>query len=291
MNNLDFLEQNKDITFFSSFRTKAVSKYFFQINTLEDIEKLKEILLYSQKNNVKYEIIWAWTNMLFAFDEYDGIIIRNALKAEELNIFDNKTEVFSGDNVITTTRKLIEKWYTKFAPFLWLPGTFGWAIAWNAWCFWLEIKDILLSAKLLDLETLEIIEVDNNFFEFDYRYSCLKNTSKYFIISAILDINWQSDLENIEETLKVRKQTQPYWATCGSYFKNPTWEAAWRLIQEVWLKWHIIGWAKISELHGNFFINFNNWTYKDILQLAELAKQKVKDKFWIELVEEVKIIK
>jgi UDP-N-acetylenolpyruvoylglucosamine reductase len=38
-------------------------------------------------------------------------------------------------------------------------------------------------------------------------------------------------------------------------------------------------------------MNDETWTYKDLLDLINLAIQKVKDKFWIELINEVRIIK
>jgi hypothetical protein len=40
---MKILEKNKEITNFSNFKTKAFTKYFFEINSLEDVLKLKEI--------------------------------------------------------------------------------------------------------------------------------------------------------------------------------------------------------------------------------------------------------
>lgn len=288
---MQYLEQNKDLTNLSSFRTKARSKYFFEIKNLEDIDKLKEIISFARQNNLRYEFIGAWTNILFAFDEFDWIIIKNSLKSQDLLLEWNILEVLSWDIVILKTRQLLDKEITKFAPFLWLPGTFWWALVGNAWCFGLEIKDIFVSASILDLDSLEIIEIDKDFMNFEYRNSSLKNNSRYFVISMKLDISGQNNLSDIEESIKKRKETQPWWvATCWSFFKNPVWDSAWRLIEAIQLKWQILNWAKISEKHANFFINFDNANYMDILNLRDLAKEKVKSEFGIELEEEVKII-
>lgn len=303
---ISFLETNKNLTNLSSFRTKAVSKYFFEVKNLEDIDKLKEIISFARQNNIRYEFIWAGTNILFAFEEFDGIIIKNSLNSSDLLHLHFMTtgilEVFSWDIVILKTRQLLDKEITRFAPFLGLPGTFGWALVGNAWCFGLEIKDIFISASVLDLESLEIIEIDKDFMNFEYRNSRLKNNSRYFVISMKLDISGQNnpgveketpglEEDEIKILIKKRKETQPWWvATCGSFFKNPIWESSGRLIEAVWLKGKMLNWAKISEKHANFFINFDNWTYKDILELRDLAKEKVKAEFWIELEEEVKII-
>ncbi len=290
---MQYLEQNKDLKNLSSFRTDARSKYFFELKNLEDIDKLKEIINFARENNIRYEFIWAGTNLLFAFEEFDWIIIKNSLKSPDSIVSGLKErEVFSGDIVILKTRQLLDKEITRFSPFLWLPGTFWGALVGNAWCFGLEIKDVFISASVLDLETLEIIEINKDFMNFEYRNSVLKNNSRYFVISMKLDISGQNNLYDIEEAIKKRKETQPWGvATCGSFFKNPVWDSAGRLIEAVWLKWKIINWAKISEKHANFFINFDNASYKDILELRDLAKEKVKSEFGIELEEEVKIIK
>lgn len=288
---MQYLEENKDLKYLSSFRTNAWAKYFFELKNLDDIEKLKEIINFARQNNLKYEFIWAWTNLLFAFEEFEWIIIKNSIRSENLILAWNILEVYSWDIVVLKTRQLIDKSFTKFASFLWLPGTFWWALVGNAWCFWLEIKDIFVSALLLDLESLEIIEIDKEFMNFEYRNSKLKNNKNYFVISMKLDISGQNNLADVEEAIKKRKETQPWWvATCWSFFKNPVWDSAWSLIEAVWLKWHILNWAKISEKHANFFVNFDNANYKDILELRDLAKEKVKKEFEIELEEEVKII-
>jgi len=74
----------------------------------------------------------------------------------------------------------------------------------------LEIKDIFVSASVLDLYTLHIIEIDKNFMNFEYRNTALKNNSRYFVISMKLDISGQNNLDDIEESIKKRKETQPW---------------------------------------------------------------------------------
>jgi UDP-N-acetylmuramate dehydrogenase len=51
------------------------------------------------------------------------------------------------------------------------------------------------------------------------------------------------------------------------------------------------GGAKISYEHGNYVINFNNATQADVLILVEEIKQRVYNKFGVELDPEVQIVK
>ncbi|MDD5652213.1 MAG: hypothetical protein PHX98_02320 [Candidatus Moranbacteria bacterium] len=51
-----------------------------------------------------------------------------------------------------------------------------------------------------------------------------------------------------------------------------------------------MGGAKVSEKHSNFIINTGNATAEDVIILSSLIKAKVRDRFGIQLEEEVKLI-
>jgi UDP-N-acetylmuramate dehydrogenase len=50
---LNILKQNIDITNLSNFKTKAFTKYYYEINSESDILNLKTILEFSKKENLK----------------------------------------------------------------------------------------------------------------------------------------------------------------------------------------------------------------------------------------------
>jgi UDP-N-acetylmuramate dehydrogenase len=47
------LQTNINITNFSNFKTKAFTKYYYEINEEKDVLNLKEILNFSKKENLK----------------------------------------------------------------------------------------------------------------------------------------------------------------------------------------------------------------------------------------------
>ena len=65
--------------------------------------------------------------------------------------------------------------------------------------------------------------------------------------------------------------------------------AGW-LIQEAGLIGKKIGGAAISEKHANFIVNIGDATAEDVIMLASIIKQKVRTKFGVQLVEEVKFL-
>ena len=62
------------------------------------------------------------------------------------------------------------------------------------------------------------------------------------------------------------------------------------LIEKCGLKGYTIGGAKVSEKHANFIINFENANSKDIIELINYVKEKIKEKYEIDLILEQEII-
>lgn len=290
---MDYLSYNVDISWLSNYKTPAKARYYFELSDTEDIDKILEIVTWAKENNTK--ILWvSWgTNMLFAFDTYDGIVIKNSLAWWTYNS-DSKILVSYGSEPIWNIAELLEKnyWQALWHRFIWLPGSVAWAVYGNAWCFGLETENNFVSCEVLDLEDGSIKTLYKEDMKFSYRSSILKLEKKYFLINATFDLSkkiekYHSEVDNID----FRENKQPKWNTCGSFFKNPSKEySAGRLIEEVGLKWFHHWWAFFSELHANFLMFDGKWSYTDLLELIEIAQEKVKKQFDIEITPEVRII-
>jgi UDP-N-acetylenolpyruvoylglucosamine reductase len=71
------LQEDIDITHLSAFKTPARTRYFYDITEREEALGLKGISDFAKKHEIPLVIIGAGTNCLFAFDVFDGIIVRN----------------------------------------------------------------------------------------------------------------------------------------------------------------------------------------------------------------------
>lgn len=89
---------------------------------------------------------------------------------------------------------------------------------------------------------------------------------------------------------ETRRTKQPPGLSCGSYFTNPPGTSAGRLIDEAGLKGFRVGGMQISPHHANFFVSSVGARWQDVLEIAEIAKSKVREQFQIQLHEEVRII-
>ncbi|MDD2916367.1 MAG: UDP-N-acetylmuramate dehydrogenase [Candidatus Gracilibacteria bacterium] len=282
-----FLEQNKDLLKYSSFHTPAIARYFFELREHSDIPKLHDIWKWSKEEGLPVVFLGSGTNMVFAFNVFEGVIIRNMLKGIEW--YDGKVRAGAGELISPLSLQVSKvRENSLFGKWIGLPGTIGGAVAGNAGCFGFETKDAILEATIFDTITGETRAVGVDELDFSYRHSILKDTPHWCILDATFKTNLVSDDTTDPRTFRSGKQ--PGGFTCGSFFRNPVGDSAGRLIDQVGLKGYRIGGVKISELHANFFVNDENGSYEDILTLRDIAKQKVRDTFSIELQEEARIL-
>lgn len=107
--------------------------------------------------------------------------------------------------------------------------------------------------------------------------------------------DWSGLSENLNLQIKdiqqKREDTQPKAVlTGGSTFANPEGYKAWQLIDQAGFRGYRLGGAQVSEKHCNFLLNNGNATAKDIEDLGELIRQKVKEQSGVELRWEIRRI-
>jgi len=307
------IEKNKDITELSNFKTKAFAKHFYEFNG--NIKELKKVIKFWKENNLKILPISWWTNMLFAFDVYDGLVIKlnnypintnykfqdykwlrwniiNTSFSFENNILEVSAFEKISDIAEVLYRENLNKLWMRF---IWLPGTIAGAVVGNAGCFGLETENNFQKTEVLNLETWNIEIISKEQADFAYRNSIFKKTWKYIVLKAYFDL-WEKKEKysydwNLEDILDFRQNKQPSWNTCWSFFANTSREfPAWKLIEEVGLKWYKLGWAFFSSKHANFLMSDGTASWQDLINLKNLAQQKVKEKYDIDLIPEVRII-
>lgn len=254
------------------------------------IEDLKQLIKYLKENQKKYKIIGNGSNIIFKGD-YDGTIIKLD-EFNKLTIQDDIVTVEAGYNLIKLAIKTANNSLSGLEFASGIPGTIGGAVYMNAGAYNKSISDILIEIKALD-ENQNIITLSNKDLKFSYRNSLLK-TKNLICLSAKLKLT-KTNKEEILKLIKKRKQkrikTQPLnFPSAGSTFRNPKDNYAGKLIEDLNLKETKIGDAMISEKHANFIINTGNATGKEIEKLINIVKQKVKEKYNIELILEQEII-
>ncbi|MBG87022.1 MAG: UDP-N-acetylenolpyruvoylglucosamine reductase [Verrucomicrobiales bacterium] len=171
-----------------------------------------------------------------------------------------------------------------------IPGSIGGALRMNAGAMGSEMFDCVERMRFVDREG-NIHEVTPSEIEVQYR-SCpmLKDA---IAIGAVLR-GESASREEIEARMKKFSQkrwdTQPAQSSAGCMFKNPSEIAAGKLIDELGLKGTRVGGATVSDVHGNFMVNAGKATARDVLELIEMVKGRVKEARGIDLHTEVQVI-
>ena len=155
-----------------------------------------------------------------------------------------------------------------------IPGTIGGSIYGNAGAYNSCIMDYVKSVSVLNRETYEIEEIENEKLSYSYRYTMFKDDKKYIIISAKFYLKPGEKANSIailEDRKRRRLESQPLeYPSAGSVFRNPEGDFAGRLIEACNLKGTAIGGAEVSEKHANFIINKDNATSEDVYELINL---------------------
>jgi UDP-N-acetylmuramate dehydrogenase len=294
MNIPSFLIRDKDITNLSGYHTHTIATYFFELRSEDDLYKLHEIYLFAQGNHLDFLVIWGGTNLLFANERFEWVIVKNSLQGWEYDPTKKLLHASSNESIWEIAENL-ERGHNNalWHRFIGLPGSIGGAVFWNAGCFGLETESNFHLATVYDMQLWVRRVIKWEEMQFSYRHSLLKDNPELFLVGACFDLSekrekYHSDVDNIY----FREYKQPKWYCCGSFFKNPSKEtSAGFLIESVWLKWYHHGGAYWSDLHANFLMSDGvSCTGQDLVGLIQLTQEKVLETHWINLVNEVRII-
>jgi UDP-N-acetylmuramate dehydrogenase len=234
-------------------------------------------------------IIGALSNTLIRDGGVKGIGIKLNEKFSNINISNDFIEV--GASLLNMKfAKYAQKYNFSGYEFLTgIPGTIGGSIIMNAGCYGREMSDILYEVKIIDrIKGLQNISAKK--LKMSYRKTSINSES--IIISA----KFKYFKENLDYKYKAyikteRVSSQPVnQLTGGSTFKNPEGYKAWKLIEDAGCRGLTIGGAKISDMHTNFIINYDNATADDIESLGNIVRKKVYDQSGIKLEWEIRKI-
>ena len=279
---------NENLSKLSWFNLGGPAKVLFRPKNLNELSFfLKEI---EGIKNIK--VIGAGSNILIRDGGFEGIVIKFGKSFSHLSLFDKNT-LIAGASALdkSVSGFAFENSLSGFEFLSCIPGTIGGAIRMNSGCYGEDISKILVSVQVMDLKG-RIKVIYSSDIKFCYRGSNLDGN--LIFISATFKGKKDSKLnieKKINNLVRKKKEDQPSKIkTCGSTFKNPKDNKAWKLIKDSGCAGMSIGDAHISEKHCNFFVNKGRAKSSDLEKLIYKVKKQVLDKTGINLELELKII-
>ena len=280
---------NENLSKLSWFNLGGPAKVLFRPKSLQELSLfLKEI----KGINKKIKVLGIGSNTLIRDGGFDGIIIKFGNSFSHLSLFNSNT-IIAGASALdkNVSNFALKNSISGFEFMSCIPGTVGGAVRMNSGCYGDDISKILISVQVMDFDG-NVKAIQSSDIKFYYRGSSLDNN--LIIISATFKGKKDNNLnvqQKINSFMKEKKNTQPSKIkTCGSTFKNPENQKAWKLIKDSGCAGMAVGDAQISEKHCNFFVNKGNAKSKDLEQLINQAQSKVLEKTGINLELELQII-
>jgi len=305
------IKENIPLSDFTTLRLGGPARFFAEIENKNDLEKA---LQFAKGEKMNWFILSGGSNLLVSDQGFDGLVIK--INNRETAV--RGTKIIVGAGLLLSEVVLLAK-ENNLSGLEWaagIPGTVGGAIFGNAGAYCGSISDSVENVEVLDFSKEKFFwrNCSLNDCQFAYRASVFKQKKKWIIFSAVFSLT-SGRIEEINGKMKKiiqeRFKKLPQKLSAGSFFKNPTVEnpeilaefekdqgmkirdgkipAGW-LIDQLDLRGKKIGGAMVSNEHANFIINTGGAKAEEVIILASLIKQKVRNHFGVQLEEEVQFL-
>lgn len=305
------LKSNFPLSKITSFKLGGPAKFYFKANSPEEV--LAGVVS-AQEKNIPYLLVAGGTNTVFSDKGFDGLIIhfhQSKFKDSDFEIKNNKIIVSASVILFDLVKKLAEEGLSGLEKLSAIPGCVGGAIVGNAGAYGQYVGELVDWVEIFDGQIVrKIKKTDCNF---GYRHSIFKEKN-WLVLRVCLKLkksNKDKLTKEVKDIAKTRWQKFGAHPVCaGSFFKNVDQKKVTKdvlvqidcsqfpddkipagyLIGESIKNKLKMGGISIAPFHNNFLINDGTGKTKDLVKLAEKIKSLVKQKFGIELEEEVRYI-
>ena len=269
--------------------------------TVNSVDELVKAVLAARERSVPYLVIGNGTNMLVGDYGIDGLVIHNKSKQLSHDVLEDGRSIWHVDSGVLFSRLARITCDAGWTGQEWsnsVPGSMGGGVVSNAGAHGKELKDDLISVDVLTAEG-KIENWPAESLRLGYRTSRFKALGNRamsppeVVLRAHLYLYPDTEHtceSHMRQYLEERQAKQPQGKSAGSTFKNPPGNSAGYLIEQVGMKGYRHGGAQFSPKHANFMMNVGGATAADVHYLMDLARQKVREQFGIEMEPEIEFI-
>jgi len=305
------VRQDEPLSTYTTFKIGGPADFFY---VARQAGELAHAVSAGRRLGIPVFVLGGGSNILVGDRGIRGLVVKNAamhigikgIKSVRRN--DTQTRIVyveadSGVPVNKLVRFTVDEGLAGLHMHLGLPGTVGGALYMNS--KWTKpdgyVGDAVYQVRIVTPQGEDIL-VPQSYFRFAYDYSRLQNTGDTVIsvVFALITDSKDRLWAIANESIAYRRETQPQGVfSAGCTFKNLNKAEAIRaatpdhttsagyLVDHAGLKGEAEGDAVISPVHANFIINRGHATASDVVKLIEKARKNVREKFGVELTEEI----
>lgn len=261
------------------------------------LELVGDVIAAFARQEIPWRVIGWGSNLLVTDARLPFVVISLSDLVKAARFEDNELEVSANYYMPRLVRKAMDKSLAGLEELGGVPGTVGGMVRMNAGAYGKEMKDVVkevtTASPSAGLRTRSSADLN-----FSYRYSAIARDEVVLQARLILHPDDPQEIaRRVRFDRQERKRSQPLnEKSAGCIFKNPTDASgavipAGKLIEDLNLKGRAVGGAIVSEKHGNFIVNRQNATCRDIFALIDVIKTTVLRETGITLQEEVEVWK
>ncbi len=252
-------------------------------------ETLPKLVSLLEEFQVPHRFLGGGSNVLLPDGELPWVVLQIARQEPEVRFEGNSVYVDCAADLGRTVTTCAKNDLGGMEGLIGVPGSVGGALRMNAGAYGTQIGTFVREVQVYraasgGIETLRGAEIN-----FEYRHTSFAPDDIMLSVRLELPSKPYSEiLQGIRICNEKRRASQPLnQKSAGCIFKNPPGGSAGRMIDELGLKGHSVGDARVSDRHANFFINAGNATAADMLALIDDVRRRVRDSYGVELEEEV----
>jgi len=291
----DRVKLDEPLRDYTTFRVGGPARWFVEPRSGDEIVSALRMAAVA---GVEVVMLGGGSNVLVADEGVHGLVLRprggTVRLLDERHIRADAAMTINGLVRWTITHGIggIEAWAGT-------PGTVGGAVFGNAHFGGRLISELISSAQVCSRDG-NVSEVAVSDMAFGYDRSRLQTTHEVLLSADFVVSRGEPAVlrDTARRSLAYRKRTQPLeMPSAGCVFQNPIpgvdavpdgipWSAG-ALVDRAGLKGTTLGGARVSPTHGNFIVNEGGATAADIRRLIERCRANVRERFGVELREEI----
>lgn len=252
-------------------------------------DALPELARLLKQSGIPYRFLGGGSNVLLPDGELPWVILQLERQDPEIRIEGNSALVDCAvdlGRMVTTCAKAD---LGGMEGLIGVPGSVGGALRMNAGAYGTQIGSFVREVRVYRAATGRIETLRGSEINFEYRHTSFAPDDIMLTVRLELPSKpYREILQGIRICNEKRRVSQPLnQKSAGCIFKNPPGGSAGRMIDELGLKGHSVGDARVSDRHANFFVNAGHATSADMLALIADVRRRVRERYGVELEEEV----
>lgn len=279
---------NEPMSRHTTYRIGGPARFFVRANSVGALTGLVDVCA---KTEVPWVVLGRGSNVLVSDEGFGGVAVTLGRDFRSMRYEDGRFLVGAGATLSSVVQDAFKRNVGGFEFAVGTPGTVGGALRMNA-----GTRDEWIAERVATVTTyrpgMGLQRRRGDELSWGYRSSSFAPDEIIIECELLAEVADPFKVrDKMEANLARRKESQPLsLPTCGSVFKNPEGASVGRMIEELGLKGHARGKARVSTVHGNFIVNEGGATAADVRGLMDEIAVRVHEAYGVSLAPEVRLV-